>query len=134
MIAEEDKVWIRRTCTGANTAGFTGPPNGKPFKIAVMDVLRRKDGRIVEHGGIPDRFNVLLQLGLLPSSQHASSRTMAGYLPYPPGLIEPIARKEKINTSCQKWINQAHHNPRVSSMDLPRNHPRNPAMITPIIP
>jgi predicted ester cyclase len=73
MIAEGDKVWLRMSCTGTNTGGFMGPPNGKPIKITVMDVLRLKEGQIVEHWGVPDRFDVLLQLGLLPPGQHGRS-------------------------------------------------------------
>jgi len=46
-----------------------GPPNGKSFKIAVFDVCRFKDGKMVEHWGSPDRFALLAQLGLLPQPQ-----------------------------------------------------------------
>lgn len=73
LVANEDKVWLRMSCTGTNTGGFMGPPNGKRFKITVMDVLRLKDGRIVEHWGVPARFDVLIQPGLLPPRQHGSS-------------------------------------------------------------
>jgi predicted ester cyclase len=46
-----------------------GPPNGKTFEIAVFDVVRFADGKIVEHWGSPDRFALLAQLGLLPKQQ-----------------------------------------------------------------
>jgi predicted ester cyclase len=69
MVAKGDKVWLRLTCTGTNTGGFMGAPNGKSFRISVMDTLRLKDGKIVEHWGVPDRFHLLNELGLLPMPQ-----------------------------------------------------------------
>jgi predicted ester cyclase len=69
IVADGDKVWLRMTCTGTNKGGFMGPPNGKSFKITVMDVVRLKDGKVVEHWGVPDRFAVMAQLGLLPQPQ-----------------------------------------------------------------
>ena len=42
------------------------PPTGKEFEITVIDVARYgQDGRLVEHWGVPDRFGLLEQLGLL---------------------------------------------------------------------
>ena len=66
IVVNDDKVWLHMTCTGTNKGGFMGPPNGKSFKITVMDVVRLKDGKVVEHWGVPDRFAVLMQLGLIP--------------------------------------------------------------------
>ena len=66
MIAEGDKVWIRITAHGTNHGPFMGPPTGKPMNITVMDVCRFENGKIVEHWGVPDRFAVMAQLGLLP--------------------------------------------------------------------
>lgn len=72
MVAEGDKVWIRMTSRGTNRGSFMGPPTNKPMKITVMDVCRFEDGKIVEHWGVPDRFAVLAQLGLLPHPQPQS--------------------------------------------------------------
>jgi predicted ester cyclase len=66
MATTEDKVWVRMTARGTNTGGIMGPPNGKTFEIAVFDLCRFRDGKIVEHWGSPDRFAMLAQLGLLP--------------------------------------------------------------------
>jgi predicted ester cyclase len=68
-VVDGDKVWARMTARGTNLGGFMGAPNGKSFKIAVFDVVRFKDGKIVDHWGSPDRFAMLAQLGLLPPSQ-----------------------------------------------------------------
>jgi predicted ester cyclase len=64
--AAADTVWIRMTARGTNRGPFIGPPTGKPITITVMDVCRFANGKIVEHWGVPDRFAVMAQLGLLP--------------------------------------------------------------------
>jgi predicted ester cyclase len=66
LAADGDKVWIRMTARGTNLGGFMGPPNGKSFEVAVFDLLRFQDGKVVEHWGTPDRFALLAQLGMLP--------------------------------------------------------------------
>jgi predicted ester cyclase len=71
MVAQGDQVWVRMIARGTNLGGFMGPPNGKSFEIAVFDVVRFEDGKIVEHWGSPDRFALLAQLGLLPQPQLA---------------------------------------------------------------
>jgi len=65
-VADGDKVWIRMTAQGTNLGPFMGPPTLKPMTITVIDVCRFEDGKIVEHWGVPDRFAVMAQLGLLP--------------------------------------------------------------------
>lgn len=50
---------------GTATGSFFGPPSGRPVVVAVMDVVRMRDGRIVEHWGVPDRFAMLVQTGVL---------------------------------------------------------------------
>jgi len=66
MVTDGDKVWARMTARGTNSGGFMGPPNGKSFEAAVFDLCRFEDGKIIEHWGSPDRFAILVQLGLLP--------------------------------------------------------------------
>lgn len=66
MTADDDKVWVRMTARGTNTGGFMGPPNGKTFEVAVFDLCRFENGKIVEHWGTPDRFALMAQLGVLP--------------------------------------------------------------------
>lgn len=66
MVAEGDKVWIRMTARGTNHGPFMGQPTHKPMTITVFDICRFENGKIVEHWGVPDRFAVMAQLGLLP--------------------------------------------------------------------
>lgn len=60
-----DRVWIRAVGRGTATGPFFGPPSGRPVEITVIDVARVVDGRIVEHWGVPDRFALLAQTGVL---------------------------------------------------------------------
>ena len=59
-----DLVWTRNVATGTNDGSFQGrPPTGRPIRIAVFDVMRVIDGRIVEHWGLPEQLSLLSQLG-----------------------------------------------------------------------
>jgi predicted ester cyclase len=65
LIAQGDMVWIRATGRGLNTGSVFGrPPTGRRSEITVFDQLRLRDGRIVEHWGVPDQLGLLMQLGL----------------------------------------------------------------------
>ena len=67
-ISSGDKVWARMTARGTNQGSFMGlAPTGKAVAITVIDICRLEDGKIVEHWGVPDRFALLHQLGLLPN-------------------------------------------------------------------
>jgi len=60
-----DVAWVRVRVTGTASGPFFGPPSGRPVDIAVIDAARVVDGRIVEHWGVPDRFALLAQTGVL---------------------------------------------------------------------
>lgn len=66
LVADDDKIWMRMTARGTNKSGFMGPPNGRTFEIAVFDIVRFKNDKIVERWGSPDRFALLFQLWILP--------------------------------------------------------------------
>lgn len=64
--AERDGVlWVRSTGRGTFTGAFFGPPSGRPFELTVVDAVRIVGGRVAEHWGVPDRFALLVQAGLL---------------------------------------------------------------------
>ena len=72
MVEDGDMVWARMTGRGTDSKGLMGrPPTGRSFAIAVIDVVRIENGKIVEHWGVPDRFHQLAQLGLPPTPQPA---------------------------------------------------------------
>lgn len=60
-----DRLWVRARGRGTATGPFFGPPSGRPIDITVIDVVRVVDGLIVEHWGVPDRFALLAQTGVL---------------------------------------------------------------------
>ena len=63
--AVEDRVWARLRARGTHGGAPFGGPTGRSFEITVMDLARFRDGRVVEHWGVPDRFAQMMQLGLL---------------------------------------------------------------------
>lgn len=62
-VEDGDTIWVRAEGAGTNTGPFLGAPTGLPVAFTVFDVARIVDGRIVEHWGVPDRFEVLVRLG-----------------------------------------------------------------------
>jgi predicted ester cyclase len=63
--AVDDRVWLRLRATGTNRGPFMGnPPTGRSMTIDVLDMVRMKRGRIVEHWGVPDHLSLMEQLGL----------------------------------------------------------------------
>jgi predicted ester cyclase len=60
-----DTIWVRVRARGTATGPFFGPPSGRSVDITVLDIARVVDGRIVEHWGVPDRFALLAQTGVL---------------------------------------------------------------------
>jgi predicted ester cyclase len=71
-----DTIWVRVRATGTATGPFFGPPSGRPVDITVIDIARIVNGRIVEHWGVPDRFALLAQTGIL--SRLTSARSKVG--------------------------------------------------------
>jgi len=63
-----DKLWVRQRGGGTNLGRFNGhPPTGRTAFTDVMDVVRFKDGKMVEHWGVPDQLGMMQALGLIPS-------------------------------------------------------------------
>jgi len=60
VVVQADKVGARMVARGVDAR------TGKPVRMDVVDICRFEGGRLVEHWGIPDRFALLHQLGLLP--------------------------------------------------------------------
>jgi predicted ester cyclase len=73
-----DTTWVRARVRGTATGPFFGPPSRKPVDITVFDQVRVAGGRIAEHWGVPDRFALLAQTGLLDRLVPADSRGSAG--------------------------------------------------------
>jgi predicted ester cyclase len=65
LSVDGDLVWLHMKGSGTNDGPFMGnPPTGRKMQIDVFDLLRVRNGRLVEHWGVPDRLGALFQLGL----------------------------------------------------------------------
>jgi predicted ester cyclase len=65
LAVDGELVWLHMTGSGTNDGSFMGnEPTGRKMQIDVFDLLRVRDGRLVEHWGVPDRLGALFQLGL----------------------------------------------------------------------
>ena len=65
LVITGDKVWGRMTAKGTQKAQFGPmPATGKKFEICVIDIMRFKNGKLVEHWGVPDRLGLMEQLGM----------------------------------------------------------------------
>jgi steroid delta-isomerase-like uncharacterized protein len=64
QIAEGDLVATYKTFTGTHRGSFFGTPaTGKRASIEVIDFVRYRDGKVVEHWGIVDVAGLMRQLG-----------------------------------------------------------------------
>jgi steroid delta-isomerase-like uncharacterized protein len=64
QVCEVDKVVTRKSFTGTHEGEFLGvPPTGRRVTIDVIDIVRVRDGRIVEHWNIVDLLGALRQMG-----------------------------------------------------------------------
>ena len=63
QLAEGDKVTTRKTIEGTHTGPLMGvPASHKVIRIEVIDIVRLRDGRYLEHWGINTFPSVLAQL------------------------------------------------------------------------
>ena len=70
VVASGDDVWVRVRARGTDSGGVAGrAPTGTSVEIDVIDVLRFRGGRIVEHWGVADRLGMLQQVGVVPRPQ-----------------------------------------------------------------
>jgi steroid delta-isomerase-like uncharacterized protein len=67
MIAEGDRVVTKKTFTGTHTGGFGGvPATGRRVTLQYVDIMRVRDGKIVDHWLSMDQLSWLQQLGVIP--------------------------------------------------------------------
>ena len=72
LVVADDVVWARCVATGTNDGPFMGhPPTGRQMRVDVFESVRVRDGKIVEHWGLPDRLGALIQLGHVQASAEA---------------------------------------------------------------
>ena len=67
MVSQGDVVATLVHGEGTQTGAFMGiPPTGKHARWRSVGFFRVRDGKIVEHWGIPDMLGLLIQLGIIP--------------------------------------------------------------------
>lgn len=69
----DNTAWVRFYGRGTNTGPFFGPPSGRAVELTVIDIAAVEGGRIIEHWGVPDRFSLLQQTGVLRRLRPAES-------------------------------------------------------------
>ena len=70
MIAEGEMVVTRKAFRGNHLGPLMGiPATGKDVTIGVIDIVRVRDGKIVEHWAIVDQLGLMQQLGVVPAPQ-----------------------------------------------------------------
>jgi steroid delta-isomerase-like uncharacterized protein len=68
MIAEGDQVVTKKTFTGTHTGDFAGiPSTGNKVTLEFVDIMRVRDGKIVEHWNCIDQLSFMQQLGVIPT-------------------------------------------------------------------
>ena len=73
MIAEGDQVVTKKTFTGTHESDFMGiPPTGNKVTLQFVDIMRVRDGRIVEHWLSMDQLSFMQQLGVIPAPANAA--------------------------------------------------------------
>lgn len=65
-----DRVWARFEAGGTNLGPVMGrPPTGRKVTVDVIDIVRIKDGKIVEHWGVADQLGLMIRLGFVPEPE-----------------------------------------------------------------
>jgi steroid delta-isomerase-like uncharacterized protein len=67
VIAAGDEVWIHSRMTGTHQGEFAGiPATGNSIAVEMIDRVRVRDGKAIEHWGVSDDLGMMTQLGALP--------------------------------------------------------------------
>ena len=67
LVSAGDKVWGRLTGRGTHKKQFGPmPPTNKRYEITVIDIMRFKEEKLIEHWGVADRLSLMEQLGMKP--------------------------------------------------------------------
>jgi predicted ester cyclase len=79
MVNQGDVVASLVHGEGTQTGNFMGiPPSGKHARWRSVGFFRVKDGKIVEHWGIPDLLGLLIQIGVIPPPPAESASGSVG--------------------------------------------------------
>jgi steroid delta-isomerase-like uncharacterized protein len=69
QLADDDRVTTYKTYHGTHLGAFFGvAPTGRKIQFETVDVMRVRDGQIVEHWGVANLFSLMRQLGAAPTN------------------------------------------------------------------
>ena len=75
MIAEGDRVAVFLLMSGTNAGDYRrGGATGKKGSLRAFFIWRVADGQLAESWGVADRFDLLQQLGMIPSDDEIAAR------------------------------------------------------------
>jgi predicted ester cyclase len=75
IAADRDMVWVRVRARGTDTGGVGGgPPSGRNIEADVIDVMRFREGKMVEHWGVVDRLGMLRLFRIVPQQRQEQER------------------------------------------------------------
>lgn len=64
QVAEGDQVTTRKSFHATHKAGFFGvPASNKKVVMDVIDIIRLRDGKFIEHWNVLDMQSVMMQIG-----------------------------------------------------------------------
>ena len=70
LVAVGDEVWSRGKFRGTFSGELMGRTfHDEPISLDAVDIVRFRDGRVVEHWAVVDRLQQLEQLGVVPQTQ-----------------------------------------------------------------
>ncbi len=70
LVAADDEVWSRGKFRGTFSGELMGRAfHNEPIALDAVDVVRFRDGKVVEHWGVIDRLQQLEQLGIVPQAR-----------------------------------------------------------------
>jgi steroid delta-isomerase-like uncharacterized protein len=74
QFSDGDRVATFKTYHGTHEGPFMGRlPTGRAIEFETVDVMRVRDGQIVEHWGVGDLLALLQQLGVVPALSLSST-------------------------------------------------------------
>jgi predicted ester cyclase len=72
VIAEGDKVVVRFTLRGRQSADFMGiPATGRPIEVQAIAILRVDNGKVAQLTAQFDQLGMMQQLGVIPAAPSA---------------------------------------------------------------
>jgi predicted ester cyclase len=67
IAVDGDEIWVHSIFTGTHTGEFAGvPPTSKTVTLEMMDRVKVRDDKAIEHWGTSDDLGMMTQLGVIP--------------------------------------------------------------------